>query len=118
MRLIHVLLPALLACGSSLAQDGPAAASPVPRDDVRMLQEAAAPANPRERAIQHIEVEDGATRIDELRYGGETQSITVSPRSGARPYQIVPRDGASNFPGALGAAAGAAGQRVWNILDF
>ena len=49
-----------------------------------------------------IHVEDGGARIDELRVGGQTQSITVQPKDGLPAYQVEPRTG----------------ERSWKILGF
>ena len=42
--------------------------------------------------------------------------ITVTPKHGGKPYEIIPAN-AGRDP-APGAGQGAAGQRVWNVLDF
>lgn len=72
---------------------------------------AAAPtAAPINQTIERIRIEDNTTRIDELRVGGQTQSITVQPKgadgevaSSALPaYEVKP----------------AQGTRVWNLLKF
>lgn len=81
-------------------------------------QAEAQPSTERDRAIRRTRVEGQSVVIEEVRYGGETQSIEVTPRYGATPYQIVPSDPAHNFPGALGSEASAAGQRVWKLFDF
>ncbi len=73
-----------------------------------------------EKRIEHIRIEDKGARIDELRYGGEPQSITVQPLNSALPaYEIVPHNGARVRPGnERDAAQGNAGQRVWKVLGF
>ena len=55
-----------------------------------------------EKRVERIRLEDGAARIDELRVGGETQSISVQPKGGLPAYQIAPDSG----------------QRSWKILSF
>lgn len=55
-----------------------------------------------EKRAERIRVEDSAARIDELRVGGETQSISVQPKGGLPAYQIAPDSG----------------QRSWKILSF
>ncbi|MGB6116083.1 MAG: hypothetical protein WBF97_13480, partial [Comamonas sp.] len=54
--------------------------------------------------IERIVVEDAGSRVDELRVGGETKSITVQPKVGGDvpSYQVRPSDGA----------------RVWNLGRF
>jgi hypothetical protein len=113
----HLFLPIVLLSWTAVLAQQPAA-SPAPAAAQALGATAPPPVASRERAVQRIHLDDGLNQIDELRYGGETQNLTVTPRSGARPYQIVPSDGARNFPGALGSAAGARGQRVWDVLDF
>ena len=70
-----------------------------------------------DQTIERIRTEDGGTRIDELRVGGETQSITVQPKTGGAAYQV------NKGEGARGTAPAAAngdtnGSRVWNVLKF
>ena len=72
-----------------------------------------------EPAIQRIRTEDAGARIDEVRVGGETQSITVQPKTNVPAYEVLPNDGAKGggtAPSASG--AGNAGKRVWNVLQF
>lgn len=96
----------------SLAQTTPAAASPLP--------EPAAPAQGRpDKAGQHIRTEDAGTRIDEIRVGGETQSITVQPKTGNNipAYEVKPSDTArSSSP--TSPSSDTNGARVWNVLKF
>jgi hypothetical protein len=83
-----------------------------------------APADPLEgrqnQKIERIRHEDAGSRIDEVRVGGQTQSITVQPKGDGMPaYEVQPgsmirgrprdaREGLDN-PG---------GQRSWNVLRF
>ncbi len=55
-----------------------------------------------EQRIERIQVEDGGARIDELRVGGETKTITVQPKGGMPGYDVQPVTGA----------------RSWKILGF
>ena len=70
------------------------------------------------KASERIRIEDAGSRIDEVRVGGETQSITVQPKTGTRvpAYEVLP----SNTKGsaAIGSSSGATGSRVWNVLAF
>ncbi len=52
--------------------------------------------------IERIHVEDSATRIDEVRVGGESRSISVAPKSGLPTYDVQPVTGA----------------RTWKIFGF
>lgn len=72
-----------------------------------------------DKAIEHIRTEDSGTRIDELRVGGETQNITVQPKTGKNTpaYEVKPPDGAKG--GAPSPSSGDTnGSRVWNVLKF
>ena len=62
-----------------------------------------------DRAIERLHSEDAGSRIDELRVGGETQSITVQPKNNMPAYEIKPQD--ARNPASSGA-------RVWNFLKF
>ena len=70
-----------------------------------------------EAKIEHIRTEDAGTRIDELRVGGQTQQITVQPKTGAPAYEVKPAEGSR---GAAPAATSndTNGSRVWNVLKF
>ena len=78
-----------------------------------------APSGRPDQKIERIRTEDAGSRIDEVRVGGQTQSITVQPKIGDNlpAYEVKP----------LGSARGAApastggdttGARVWNVLKF
>jgi hypothetical protein len=68
-----------------------------------------------EPAVQRIVVEDDSVRIDELRFRGQTQRISVKPKmAGAKAYDIVP-GAAGNDPSQH---KDSAGQRVWHLLTF
>lgn len=72
-----------------------------------------------ERKIERIRIEDSGSRIDELRVGGETQSITVSPKGGMPAYEVLPAS--ANRPPSSGernSTSGSGGTRVWKILGF
>ena len=72
-----------------------------------------------EQTIERIRTEDAATRIDEVRVGGETQSITVQPKTGsnAPAYEVKPPDSAKgNAPSPSNGDTN--GSRVWNVLKF
>lgn len=91
MRSPYFLLPLLLASGLAWSQTptSTAAAASSPRAGV-------------EPRIEHLRVEDAGARIDELRVGGETQSITVQPKGGMPTYNVEPKTG----------------ERSWKVLGF
>lgn len=96
-----------LACGPS-AQAQQAGASPV-----------AAPAPSGEPKVQNIVIEDGGSRIEELRVRGTTQRIVVKPKVGTtQSYEIIPGDGSREMFDGANTSRGAAGKRVWHILSF
>ncbi|MGV3572159.1 MAG: hypothetical protein ACO1PB_16295 [Ramlibacter sp.] len=69
--------------------------------------------------IERIVLEDGGNRIEELRVGGETQSVTVQPKAPVPAYEILPNDGARSRPTERREGlSGGGGQRVWNVLAF
>ncbi len=72
-----------------------------------------------EQRIERIRVEDAGSRIDELRVGGETQSITVSPKGNMPAYDVLPAS-ANRVPsaGERNSASASGGTRVWKILGF
>jgi len=109
MRVIHLLtlLPALLLGQPSAWAQTPDAAAPA-KAGSRLDQR-----------IEHIQIEDKDVHIDERRFGGETQSITVQPTNGLPAYEVVPANGARNRPlGERDAAPGNSGQRVWKLFNF
>src|SRR5256885_1214422 len=68
--------------------------------------------------VEHIHVEDGGSRVDELRVGGQTRSITVQPKVGDMPsYEVQSNDGARSSRN-RGDGDGTNGTRVWNLKKF
>ena len=55
-----------------------------------------------EKRTEHIHIEDAGSKIDELRIGGETKTITVQPKGGMPAYQVAPTSG----------------ERSWKVLGF
>jgi hypothetical protein len=66
--------------------------------------------------IERITHEDGLSRVDELRVGGQTQRIEVQPKTGAPAYQIGTRQGPADQGAAQG--SGSAGRSSWRLLKF
>ena len=101
-----VALLTLCMAGACLAQSP--APAPAPAADQAV-----------DRKIERIRIEDSGSRIDELRFGGETQSITVSPKGGMPAYEVLPAS--ANRPPSAGernSASGSGGTRVWKIFGF
>jgi hypothetical protein len=79
-------------------------------------QENPAPRRP-EPKIERLVSEDDSVLIEELRVRGQTQRIVVRlKKGGAGGYEIVPADGARDMSQPANRAA--AGQRVWQLLNF
>lgn len=69
--------------------------------------------------IERITHEDSLSRIDELRVGGQTQSIEVQPKNGAPAYQITTEPGvAPSNRDVAGQRTGTGGRSSWRILSF
>ena len=97
------LLAAL--CGTALAQGVPRAEDPQPAD-------------PRKnQKIERLHVEDSAVAIDEVRYAGQTESITVQPKDGLPAYEIQPSS-QSRQRVDDGRRGPSGGERVWNLFHF
>ncbi|MBC7435668.1 MAG: hypothetical protein H7332_06315 [Bdellovibrionales bacterium] len=71
-----------------------------------------------EQRIERIRLEDNGTVVEEVHYGGQAQSITVSPKASVPSYEIVPADGPRSRALSRDALSAAPGQRVWNVLSF
>ena len=101
-----------LFAGAALCMAQPAASSATPA--VQPAQALRA-----EQVIQKIRIEDAGSRIDEVRVGGQTQSITVQPKTGLNfpAYEIKPSD-TPRGSAPSGANGDTAGSRVWNVLKF
>ncbi len=94
----------LLAAGPALAQVPGAEAPPAGRPSQK---------------VERIVHEDAGSRIEEIRYGGQTQSVTVQPKAGLPAYEIQPADLARTRPADSRDGMGsAAGQRYWNVFRF
>lgn len=67
----------------------------------QLLQNQEQPEGRKNQKVERITHEDAGSRIDELRYGGQTQSIVVQPKANVPAYEMQP-----------------GGQRFWNVLKF
>ncbi|MDP2064623.1 MAG: hypothetical protein Q8K38_01460 [Burkholderiaceae bacterium] len=103
-----------------LALSGPFAAAQTPPPALRPAASAAAATElvdgRTNQKIERIRIEDAGSRVDEVRVGGQTQSITVQPKVDVPPYEIVPQDGARGQRQTDG--GGMPGKRVWNVWGF
>jgi hypothetical protein len=101
------LLVPLLACAAASAQTAPPVQESQPLDPKK------------NQKIERIRVEDDAVRIDEVRVGGQTQSIHVQPKKGGMPaYEVQPADMGRSSLNTRDGLSSAGGRRVWNVFDF
>jgi hypothetical protein len=82
-----------------------------------LTQETAPPEPRKNQKIERIHVEDDAVKIDEVRYAGQTQSTTVTPKSGLPAYEILPANPARSRAGDERRNS-SGGERVWNVFNF
>jgi hypothetical protein len=117
MRVLPSICLALACAGLGAQTLPPAAAQP---GGAAAPTESAVPKDGRRnQRIERIQHEDAGSRIDELRVGGQTQSITVQPKAGVPEYGIDPPGMARNRPGDhRDGLSNANGQRFWNLFRF
>ncbi|MFZ3082078.1 hypothetical protein [Rhodoferax ferrireducens] len=96
---IALFLTLSLSCGSlALAQS----AAPAQKAAVQSRAAASSAPGVIEKRTERIQIEDSGARIDELRVGGETKTISVQPKGRLPGYQVEPTSG----------------ERSWKILGF
>ena len=79
----------------------------------------AEPEGPKEPVVKRTVIEDGGSRIEELKVRGQTQRIVVTPKVGTKQaYEIIPADGARDMSDSASSTRGAAGKRVWHVMSF
>ena len=89
------------------------AAAPAPAGQPQQ-DNSAAPSRQNQR-IERIREEDAGSRVDELRVGGQTQSINVQPKVGNMPsYEVKPGNAARDGVNQNG-NDGTNGRRVWTL---
>ena len=111
-----VLITALFALPVATAALAQAAVAPA---QTQAMETTPAKSARPDQTIQRIRTEDAGNRIDEVRVGGETQSITVQPKTGNNTpaYEVKPPDSAKgNAPSQSNGDTN--GSRVWNVLKF
>jgi hypothetical protein len=119
MQARFLVLPALLAGAAALAQPA-GSTSPQPASGkAEPLQNQEQIEGRKNQKVERIRHEDSGSTIEEVRYGGQTQSITVQPKANVPEYEITPTDLARSRPADNRDGMGSAtGTRVWNVLKF
>ncbi len=114
-RRILLALAFAVPFAAAQAQPAPAqpAATPAPAEPLQNQERADGRRN---QKVENIHTEDSGASVDEVRYGGRTQSINVKPKSNMPGYEVLPSDAATGRSGA--SETGANGPRVWNVMKF
>ena len=100
-----------LLASAALSACLPCAAAPDPAPPAR--RDAGEP------EIRRTVIEDDHTRIDELRVRGVPQRIVVTSKAArGTSYEIITGDGSRDLSDGANTSRGAAGKRVWRVLDF
>ena len=73
---------------------------------------------PGEPAVRNTVIEDDGARIDELKVRGQSKRITVTPKNGGKPYEIITDKGARDHTEGPNGLNGAVGKRVWPVMSF
>lgn len=122
MRAVYLLLLLGIAAGSALAQPSSPNASQGatdqrdPRDPLQNPEQDKGRLNQR---TERIQIEDAGSKVNELRVGGQTQSISVQPKTGNMPsYEVQSPDGARSRAGSQSGAETTTAPRVWNVFKF
>lgn len=77
------------------------------------------PLDPRQnQKVERIVHEDAGSRIEERRYGGQTERITVQPKGGMPAYEVAPDATGRSRPADTRDTPAPGGQRRWNVLNF
>ena len=119
----HALLATAL-CAAVGAASAQTAALPAQQPAAQPASADRAPVEPaqgegkRNQKIERIHVEDSGASVDEVRYGGQTQSITVQPKANVPAYEVLPNDGGRERQGQAETSSGGNGPRVWNLMKF
>jgi hypothetical protein len=114
-RRILLALAFAVPFAAAQAQTAPAqpVATPAPAEPLQNQERADGRRN---QKVEHLHTEDSGASVDEVRYGGRTQSINVKPKSNMPGYEVLPSDAATGRSGS--SETGANGPRVWNVMKF
>ncbi len=120
MRLSPLLLLAVLVPGTGVFAQSPLPAAPLAPLTAQEQDKADRIEGKRNQKVELIHLEDSANTIDEVRYGGQTQSITVQPKNSRMPeYEVQPQDLSRTRPADnRDGANGIPGKSLWNVRKF
>ena len=127
MRSRLLLILSLLVCTAVSAQTPPAAPvapaaapiAPAPALTRQEQEKADRAEGRRNQKVELIHLEDSANVIDEVRYGGQTQSITVQPKNKMPEYEVQPNDLSRTRPSDNRDGSNSApGKSLWNVHKF
>lgn len=99
LKLAACAAVALIVSASNAQAPVPPAALPLVAAPAASINRTGASAT--NQLIERIQIEGNDTRVEEVRVGGETRSITVTP-TGFPAYNVQPRTG----------------ERTWKLFDF
>jgi len=119
MRALYLLLLLGIASGNALAQNSSQTAPQGTTDQREALSNQEQTSGRSNQRTERIQIEDAGSRVDELRVGGQTQTISVQPKTGNLPaYEVQSPDGARSRAGSNNGAETTTAPRVWNVLKF
>ncbi|WP_332813205.1 hypothetical protein [Ramlibacter sp.] len=73
----------------------------------------------RNQRVERLVHEDAGSRIEELRYAGQAQSITVQPKVAEAPaYEVMPATPSRDRVADERQGSAGGGQRFWNVFRF
>lgn len=108
----------IFACASLQAQNSNQT-TPKPAPTLaKPLSKVEQPATQGGPRVERIRIEDEGARVDEVRYGGVTQSVTVQPKANVPSYEVLPSNGAQAIPGNSADIGSGQGARVWKFFNF
>lgn len=111
-----LLAPALALAQGTPAADGNGGATPALQGPQAGQKSGEKSGEKSEQKVEQIRHEDAGSRIDELRVGGETRTITVQPKNGNAPaYEITPP---SNNVNPSNADHNSQGGSRWKVLSY
>ena len=105
------------AANPAVVRDAPTIDQNGKRVRVMTTEHAAAPSyRVTNERVRHIRLEDSGSRVDEMRVGGQTKTITVQPKAAVPAYDVQPVD--VTRPALSESTPGSAGPRTWKVFSF